>query len=107
MPFVDPLIECSTRIAFSNAAGVRICFGRTSSRTSSSIFAPASSASCFRRESTAGIAAPPGSVIPRPSVMQAIVDAVPIVMQWPLLREIEPSISRHSSSVMRPARNSS
>ena len=51
-----------------------------------------------RRESTAGIAAPPGSVSPSASVTQAIVEAVPIVMQWPFDRDIEFSISTHSAS---------
>ena len=39
--------------------------------------------------------------------MQAIVDAVPIVMQWPFERDIEFSISVNSASVIRPARSSS
>ena len=38
---------------------------------------------------------------------QAIVDAVPIVMQWPFERESAFSISTNSASVIRPARNSS
>ena len=61
----------------------------------------------MRRESTAGIAAPPVSVSPSPSVTQAMVEAVPIVMQWPFEREMEFSISTNSASVIRPARNSS
>ena len=44
---------------------------------------------------------------PEPSVTQAMVEAVPMVMQWPFEREIEFSISTNSSSVIRPARNSS
>ncbi len=39
--------------------------------------------------------------------MQAIVDAVPIVMQWPFERDIAFSISLNSGSVIRPPRNSS
>ena len=39
--------------------------------------------------------------------MQAIVDAVPIVMQCPFERDIAFSISVNSSSVIRPARSSS
>ena len=58
---------------------------------------PAASATCARRASTAGIAAAPGSVSPSASVTQAIVDAVPIVMQWPFERDIEFSISVKSS----------
>ena len=36
---------------------------------------------------------PPGSVSPSASVTQAIVEAVPIVMQWPFERDIAFSIS--------------
>ena len=35
--------------------------------------------------------------------MQAIVDAVPMVMQCPLDRAMQPSAARHSASVIRPA----
>ena len=53
------------------------------------------------------MAALPGSVIPSDSAIEAMVDAVPITMQWPLEREMQSSISHHSASVSRPARNSS
>ena len=36
-----------------------------------------------------------------------MVEAVPITVQWPALREMQPSTSFHCSSPMRPARNSS
>jgi hypothetical protein len=39
--------------------------------------------------------------------MQAIVDAVPIVMQWPFERDIEFSISVKSLSLILPPRSSS
>jgi hypothetical protein len=39
--------------------------------------------------------------------MLAIVEAVPIVMQWPLLRFMPASASWNSSSVISPARNCS
>jgi hypothetical protein len=81
--------------------------GFTSRSTSSTIFRPAASATCARRESTAGIAAAPGSVNPSASVTQAMVEAVPMVMQWPFERDIEFSISSNSTSVIRPARSSS
>ena len=81
--------------------------GFRSCSTSSTICRPAASASWARRESTAGIAAPPGSVRPSASVTQAMVDAVPMVMQCPFERESEFSISVSSSSVIRPARSSS
>jgi hypothetical protein len=94
-------------MAFSKAARVRISPGFRSRSTSSTIFRPAASATCTRRESTAGIAAAPGSVRPSASVTHAIVDAVPIVMQCPFERDIEFSISSNSTSVIRPARSSS
>ena len=57
--------------------------------------------------SAAGIEAAPGSVSPSASAMEVMVEAVPMVMQCPFERDIEFSISVHSSSVMRPARSSS
>ena len=104
---VEPEIACRVRIAFSNASAVTMSDGRMSRATSSTIWRPAASATCERRESTAGIAAAPGSVRPSASVTHAIVEAVPIVMQWPFERDIEFSISTNSVSVMRPARRSS
>ena len=94
-------------MAFSKAPRVRISDGFRSRSTSSTIFRPALSAMCARRESTAGIAAPPGSVMPSASVTQAIVEAVPIVMQCPFERDIEFSISVKSCSLIRPPRSSS
>jgi len=86
---------------------VRTSDGFRSRSTSSTICRPADSATCARRESTAGIAAAPGSVSPSASVTHAIVEAVPIVMQWPFERDIAFSISSNSTSVIRPARSSS
>src|SRR6185503_2769757 len=57
--------------------------------------------------SAAGTLAQPVSVIPSASTMLVIVEAVPMVMQWPALRDRQLSISQNSSSLMRPARNSS
>ncbi len=48
----------------------------------------------------------PGSVRPSASVALVIVDAVPMVMQWPGERAMPSSTSRQSSSVMLPARSS-
>jgi hypothetical protein len=53
------------------------------------------------------MAALPGSVIPSASAIDAMVEAVPMTMQWPLEREKQLSISHHSSSPSRPARSSS
>ena len=92
-----------TLMAFSNAARVMIVEGRTFSPTMSTMRRPARWAITKRLASTAGIAAEPGNCIPSASAMQAIVDAVPIVMQWPLLRFMQPSASEKSASDIRPA----
>ena len=67
---------------------------------------PASSACCFRRESTAGIAAFPGNAMPNASPIVPIVEAVPIVIQWPLLLTMQLCNSAQSSSSMVPALSS-
>src|SRR3954453_18762302 len=48
-----------------------------------------------------------GKPTPRASTIEAIVEAVPIVMQWPWLRFIAPSASWNSFSEISPARNCS
>ena len=58
------------------------------------------------RESAAGIEAAPGSVMPSASAALVIVEAVPIVMQWPGERAMPCSISSQSLSVILPARSS-
>ena len=105
--FVEPPRAALTLIAFSNASRVSTSDGRTFSFTRSTIRRPAACDIAYRRESTAGIAAMPGSCIPSASVMHAIVEAVPIVMQWPGLRAMHASATVRSSSVSLPARCSS
>jgi hypothetical protein len=91
----------------SNAAAVRISPGRgPPARAISTARRPLSSASTNRRESGAGMAALPGKVMPRVSAIEAMVDAVPITMQWPLERDMQDSASQSSSSVRRSARRS-
>ena len=68
---------------------------------------PLSSAIARRRESGAGMLAQPGSVMPSASARLVMVDAVPITVQWPALRAMQPSISHHSSSLSSPVRNRS
>ena len=68
-------------IAFSKAFLVRIFDIRKSSCTIATMRRPAIRASTRRRESTAGIAALVGNPMPSASTIEAIVDAVPIVMQ--------------------------
>src|SRR3989442_498166 len=81
--FVDPPIAARARIAFSNASRVRILETEIFSFTSSTMRRPAMRARTYRRASTAGIAALPGMPTPTASIIDAIVDAVPIVMQCP------------------------
>ena len=104
---VEPPIAWRVRIAFSNASRVMMSEGRVPAATRSMIWAPARSATCRRRESTAGIAALPAGAIPSASVRQAIVDAVPIGEQCPSLRHIPASNSSQSACVIRSARSSS
>ena len=66
-------------------ARVRIFDSTRSSRTISTMRRPAMRASTLRRASTAGMAALPGRPTPSASTMQAMVEAVPMVMQWPWL----------------------
>ena len=107
MALVEPPIAMSARIALSNASAVRISEGRgPPARAISTARRPASSASARRRESGAGIAAFSGSAIPSVSARAAIVEAVPITMQWPVERDRQASTSQRSSSLSRPARRS-
>jgi len=104
---VEPPIAMSARIALSKACAVRICEGLGPPASAiSTARRPAISAIASRRESDAGIAALPGRVMPSASTTDAIVDAVPITMQWPLERDMHDSASQSSSSVSRPARRS-
>ena len=85
MPLVEPPMASSTRIAFSNAAGVRIRSMVSLSRAIRTACAPVSSATRMRSAVTAGGDAPPGIVMPSASAMHAIVLAVPITEQVPTL----------------------
>ena len=96
---VDPPIAPLTMIAFSKDWRVRIFDIRRSSRTISTMRRPAIRASTLRRESTAGIAALVGRPIPSASTIDAIVDAVPMVMQWPAERDMQLSASIMSAIV--------
>jgi len=102
--FVEPPTAMRTRMAFSNAARVRIREGRRSSRAISTIRRPAASARRRRRESGAGMAAMPGSVIPRASVIAAIVLAVPMTMHVPAEGNSSPWIASMRSASISPAR---
>ena len=91
------------RMAFSKASLVRMSEGFRSSLTICTMRRPVSCAITRRRESTAGIAALPESAMPSASAIEAMVEAVPMVLQEPAERDIEASASRNSSWVMSPA----
>src|SRR4029078_11174884 len=80
---VDPPIAELTTMTFSNASRVMIFDGRRSSHTMSTIRLPDSYALTARSLCGAGMAAEPGSDMPSTSASEFIVDAVPIVLQWP------------------------
>ena len=104
---VEPPIAALTRIAFSKALRVSTFERFIFSRTISTARRPASRASTLRRASTAGMAALPGMPTPSASTIEAIVEAVPIVMQCPCERCMHDSASWNSSCVILPARRSS
>ena len=85
--FVEPPSAFSVAIALWKASGVRIWDSRRSSCTICTMRRPVMWASARRRESAAGIAAAPVSVVPSASAIDVIVLAVPIVLQWPSERE--------------------
>ena len=101
---VEPPIAALVRIAFSNASRVRMRDMRRSCSTISTMRRPVSCASRLRRVSAAGMAAFSGSAMPSASTMLAIVEAVPMVMQWPFERCMQLSAEVNSSIVISPAR---
>ena len=87
---------------------VRIFDMRRSSRTISTMRRPGHvrqhvAARIDGRDRGVARAAP----MPSASTMLAMVEAVPMVMQWPAERDMQASASMNSSSVMLPARTSS
>src|ERR1043166_3301329 len=105
--FVDPPIAMSAVIAFSKDCADRMSLGFKSSQTISTMRRPHEVALREWLASTAGIDDAPGRVMPSTSAIEVIVDAVPIVMQWPGERAMPSSISDHSQSLILPARFSS
>ena len=67
---------------------------------------PVMTAMTASRKSAAGIEAAPGKVMPSASAALVMVEAVPMVMQWPGVRAMPCSISSQSWAVMAPARSS-
>ena len=76
---------------------VRIFESVSFSFTISTMRRPAMRASTLRRASTAGMAALPGMPTPSASTIEAMVEAVPMVMQWPCERCMHDSASWNSS----------
>ena len=105
MALVEPLIASSTVSAFSNACGVMIFAGVSPSFAIATARAPVASALRMRSAITAGIAAPPGSIMPSASVHSAIVLAVPITMQVPAVGANFSLTSLISCWSISPARN--
>ena len=103
---VEPPPAIITVIAFSKLLRVRMSDGFRSSQTMSTIRRPLFDASRGWFESADGIVEPPGRMKPSTSVIVAIVDAVPKVMQVPCERAMPSSISCQSCCVMLPARSS-
>ena len=105
MPLVEPPIASSMRSAFSNAAGVMIRSGVRRSFASATARAPVASAFRMRSAITAGMQAPPGSIMPSASVHSAMVEAVPITMQVPADGQSWALTALISRSSISPARN--
>ena len=105
MALVEPPSDISSRKAFSTEAVVMTWSGVIGWRARRTAALPVSSAATRRCESTAGIAAVPGSDMPRASVMQAMVLAVPITAQVPAVVARRVSTCLISTASTSPARN--
>ncbi len=103
---VEPPSVITVTMAFSIAFRVMMSRGLRSCHTMSTTRRPLAVAMRGWLESAAGIDAAPGMVMPSTSATEVMVDAVPMVMQWPGERAMPPSISSQSSWVMFPARSS-
>src|SRR5687768_12570010 len=106
MALVEPPMAMSAVIALSKALGVRMSDGCRSSHTISTTRRPVAEAMRLWDEWTAGIDEAPGSVMPSASATAVIVEAVPMVMQWPGERAMPSSIWRHWQSLTLPAQRS-
>src|SRR5277367_7114880 len=83
--------------AFSNACLVMMSDGRRFSFTMPTMRLPVSNAIHPRSRYGAGMAAQPGSDMPRASASEFIEVAVPIVLQWPTEGADDDTISMNSS----------
>ena len=100
---VEPPMANCVVIAFSNDSRERILHGLRFSHAISTAMRPVATASRLCSATTAGTELAPGRVKPRASAMQAIVDAVPMVMHVPAERAMQFSISVQSPSHRLPA----
>src|SRR5699024_4586174 len=107
MAFVDPPMARATTDALWTASAEMIVDGVRSFHTASTASRPLAAARRDWSAITAGIDEAPGSENPSTSAMAVMVEAVPIVMQWPGVRAMPLSIPFHSHSEMLPARSSS
>ena len=102
-PFVEPPVAAIEAAAFSSAAFVMICEGRTSRRTRSTTSRPAASDAPSFVWSSAGMSFWPAGLIPRNSSAVAIVFAVNWPPHAPAAGQATFSSSWRSSAVIRPA----
>ena len=100
---VEPPMAEFTTMAFSNAFLVRMRAGVKSSRTIPTMRRPVSYAILPRSPYGAGIAAQPGSDIPRASASEFIESAVPMVLQCPALSVDAQVLSINWPTLISPA----
>ena len=106
MALVEPLMDNWVAIAFSKLARVNKLRGVVCSQAISTARLPVATASRLCSATTAGTLAALGNVRPSDSAMQAIVDAVPIVIQVPADRAMQFSTPFQSLSHRFPAQRS-
>ncbi len=104
MALVEPPSARRTRKAFSTEPGVTMRSGVSLEPIRRTAAAPVASAARSRSACTAGIAAVPGSIMPRASARQAMVEAVPMTAQVPAVVASRPSTASISVASMSPAR---
>ena len=104
-PLLEPPIACSTTCALRNAAGVNNSLGRGPFAFAiAAASLPLCSAERNRSACGAGIVALIGSDSPSASLIQAMVDAVPITMQVPTDGASRAFTASISSASISPAR---
>ena len=102
--FVEPLSAASTLSALAKAGGVSISRGERPSVAKATARRPVETPSRRRWLETAGGVAVPGSISPRVSATQAMVEAVPMTMQVPAVGHRLCLTAAISSASSAPAR---